>query len=61
MLAARERVLAHCKANKLAFLEMVTPENVVEQLGAGVMICAGKHAAAAAEIGRRHTQRPEPW
>ncbi|TME96764.1 MAG: hypothetical protein E6I52_20375 [Chloroflexi bacterium] len=61
MLAARERVLAHCKSNKLAFLEMVTPENVLEQIAAGVMIGAGKQAAAAASIGRRHTQRPEPW
>jgi len=61
MLAARERVLAACKANKLAFLEMVTPDNVVDQIAGGVMIGAGKQAAAAAEIGRRHTNRPEPW
>lgn len=61
MLAARSRVLAACKANKLAFLEMVTPDNVVEQIAAGVMIGAGKQAAAAADIGRRHTNRPEPW
>ena len=61
MLAARERVLAHCKANKLAFLEMVSPDNVVEQIAAGVMICAGRQAMAAAQIGRRHTQRPDPW
>jgi 4-hydroxy-2-oxoheptanedioate aldolase len=61
MMEARARVLAACKANSLAFLEMVTPDNVVEQLGAGVMIGAGRQAAAAAEIGRRHTNRPEPW
>jgi 4-hydroxy-2-oxoheptanedioate aldolase len=61
MQAARNRVLAACKANKIAFLEMVTPDNVIEQIGAGVMVCAGRQAAAAAEIGRRHTQRPEPW
>lgn len=61
MLAARERVLAACKANKLAFLEMVTPDNVVEQIERGVMVGAGRQAAAAAEIGRRHTRRPEPW
>jgi 4-hydroxy-2-oxoheptanedioate aldolase len=58
---ARNRVLAACKANRVAFLEMVTPENVVEQIGAGVMVGAGRNAAAAAEIGRRHTRRPEPW
>lgn len=61
MMAARNRVLAACQANKLAFLEMVTPDNVVEQLGAGVMIGAGRNAEAAAAIGRRHTNRPEPW
>jgi hypothetical protein len=61
MLAARARVLAACQANNLAFLEMVTPENVVDQLAAGVMIGAGRQAEAAARIGRRHTNRPEPW
>jgi 4-hydroxy-2-oxoheptanedioate aldolase len=61
MREARDRVLAACKANKLAFLEQVTPENVVEQIDAGVMVGAGKQAAAAAQIGRRHTQRAEPW
>ena len=61
MVAARNRVLAACKANKLAFLEQVTPDNVVEQIAAGVMVGAGKQAAAAAEIGRRHTARAEPW
>jgi 4-hydroxy-2-oxoheptanedioate aldolase len=61
MVAARSRVLAACKANNLAFLEMVTPENVVSQLGEGVMIGAGRQAEAAAAIGRRHSNRPEPW
>src|SRR5205814_3624038 len=57
MIAARNKVLAACKANKLAFLEQVTPDNVVEQIAAGVMVGAGKQAAAAAQIGRRHTGR----
>jgi 4-hydroxy-2-oxoheptanedioate aldolase len=61
MLAARGKVLAACKDNKLAFLEMVTPDNVIGQIADGVMIGAGRQAQAAAEIGRRHTQRPEPW
>ena len=61
MLAARNKVLAACKANKLAFLEQVTPENVVDQIAAGVMVGAGKQAAEAAQIGLRHTSRPEPW
>jgi 4-hydroxy-2-oxoheptanedioate aldolase len=61
MQAARARVLAACKASGVAFLEMVTPDNVVAQIGEGVMIGAGRHAQAAAEVGRRHTRRPEPW
>jgi 4-hydroxy-2-oxoheptanedioate aldolase len=61
MTAARNKVLAACRANKLAFLEQVTPENVVSQIAEGVMVGAGKHAQAAAEIGRRHTARAEPW
>ena len=61
MLAARDRVLAACQANGLAFLEMVTPDNVVDQIEGGVMIGAGKDAQAAAAVGRRHTKRPEPW
>jgi len=61
MMAARNRILAACKANKLAFLETVTPDNVVDQIGAGVMIGAGRGAEAAAAVGRRHTSRPEPW
>jgi 4-hydroxy-2-oxoheptanedioate aldolase len=61
MQAARARVLAACKANGIAFLEMVTPENVVEQIGAGIMVGAGRHAQQAAEIGRRHTGRSMPW
>ncbi len=61
MQAARDRVLKACKANKLAFLEMVTPENVIEQLAAGVMVGAGKGAQQAAEIGRKHTNRTMPW
>lgn len=61
MKAARDKVLAACKANKLAFLEQVTPENVVSQIADGVMVGAGRHAAEAAAIGRRHTQRREPW
>jgi 4-hydroxy-2-oxoheptanedioate aldolase len=61
MQEARARVLAACQANKLAFLEMVTPDNVLDQLGAGVMVGAGREAQAAAEIGRKHTGRTLPW
>jgi 4-hydroxy-2-oxoheptanedioate aldolase len=61
MQAARARVLAACQANGLAFLEMVTAENVVDQIAAGVLVGAGKDAQAAAEVGRRHTRRSLPW
>lgn len=60
MLAVRERVLAACKAARLFFLEMVSPEDVLEKLGHGVMIGAGKQARAAAEVGRLHTGRTLP-
>jgi hypothetical protein len=61
MKAARDKVLAACKAHKLAFLEQVTPDNIVQQIADGVMVGAGKNAKAAAEIGRRHTGRTLPW
>jgi 4-hydroxy-2-oxoheptanedioate aldolase len=61
MQAARDRVLKACQANGLAFLEMVNADNVIEQLDGGVMVGAGKHAREAAEIGRKHTNRPQPW
>ena len=61
MTAARNRVLAACKANKIAFLEMVNAENVVAQIEGGVMVCAGREARVAADIGRKHTNRPQPW
>ena len=61
MLAARARVLAACKANRLAFLNQVSAEDVVERIAEGVMIGAGQHAREAADVGRRHTKRPMPW
>jgi 4-hydroxy-2-oxoheptanedioate aldolase len=61
MLEARGKVFAACKAHNVAFLEQVTPENIVEQLDSGVKVGAGPHAAAAAEIGRAHTNRSRPW
>ena len=61
MWAVRQRVLAACKAANLFFLELVTPEDVVQKIGEGVMIGAGRQAGAAAEIGRRHTRREMPW
>lgn len=59
MAAARARVKAACDRAGLAFLEMVRPDDVVEQLDAGVKI--GAATPEAAEIGRRHTGREMPW
>lgn len=61
MQAARSRIVAACKANRLAFLEQVTPENVTSRIGSEVMIGCGPRASEAAEIGRVHTARPRPW
>jgi 4-hydroxy-2-oxoheptanedioate aldolase len=61
MRAVRERVMAACKAAQLFFLELVTPDNVIEQIQQGVMIGAGKQASLAAEIGRQYTRRAMPW
>jgi 4-hydroxy-2-oxoheptanedioate aldolase len=59
MTAARARIKSACDRAGLAFLEMVRPDNVVEQLEAGVRIGAATPEAAA--IGRRHTKRTLPW
>jgi 4-hydroxy-2-oxoheptanedioate aldolase len=60
MWAARNRIFSAVKANNLAFLEQVTPENVVERIGDGVRVGAGSKAREAAEIGRKHTGRTMP-
>jgi len=61
MQAARTRIMTACKAAGLAFLEQVTPRNVTSRLDEGVMIGSGPHAREAAEIGRKHTHRAQPW
>jgi len=61
MLAARSRVLAACKSNKLAFLNTVRKDDVVMRIEEGVRIGSGPHGAEAAEIGRKHTGRTMPW
>ena len=58
---ARARVLAACKANDVAFLNAVRPDDVVERIDEGVMVCAaGRGGEEAAEIGRAHTKRTMP-
>jgi 4-hydroxy-2-oxoheptanedioate aldolase len=57
--AARARVLAATKANKIFFLNTVTPDNVVDMIKEGVMIGTGSQQAA--EIGRKYSKRELPW
>lgn len=61
MLAARSRVLAACQAANIAFLNQVSPSDVVDRLAEGVRIGAGHQAREAAQIGRKHTARAMPW
>lgn len=59
MVAARAKVFAAVKANHLFFLNTCNAENVVAMIKEGVRFCAGN--AAAAEIGRKSTNRPQPY
>jgi 4-hydroxy-2-oxoheptanedioate aldolase len=59
MAEARERVLAACKKNGLAFLEIGTPTNVTAKIDQGVRIFAG-HSKEAAGIGRAYQKRAMP-
>ena len=59
MKAARERVFAACRRNKLAFLESCRPDNVRERIDEGVRVIAGQNEEAA-RIGRAHQKRPMP-
>jgi 4-hydroxy-2-oxoheptanedioate aldolase len=54
--AAANRVIAAAKAAKVFILDNVRPENVTEQIDAGMMILAGG-IKEAADIGRKHTKR----
>ena len=59
LLQARAKVLAATKANKILFLNSVTPDNVIDMIKEGVMI--GAAGQQAAEIGRKFTKREMPW
>lgn len=59
MQKARDRVFRTCQAHSIAFLEVCTPENVVQQLDDGVRVVAG-HLEETAQRGRAHTQRTMP-
>jgi 4-hydroxy-2-oxoheptanedioate aldolase len=58
---ARARVLAACKANGIRFLNAVRPNDIVECIDEGVMVCAaGRGGEEAARIGRAHSKRSMP-
>ena len=59
MKAARERVFAACRKNKLAYLESCKPTNVVAKIDEGVRVIAGQ-SEEAARIGRAHQKRKMP-
>ncbi len=59
MKAARARVFAACKANKIFFLNSMNVNNVVDMIKEGVMV--GPASQQAAEIGRKFTNRQMPW
>jgi 4-hydroxy-2-oxoheptanedioate aldolase len=59
MQAARARVFAATKANKIFFLNSMSPMNVIDMIKEGVMV--GPASQQAAEIGRKFTNRQMPW
>ncbi|HXD72443.1 MAG TPA: aldolase/citrate lyase family protein [Vicinamibacterales bacterium] len=59
MQAARAKVFAACKANRIFFLNAMNPNNVVDMIKEGVMV--GPASQRAAEIGRQYTKRTMPW
>jgi 4-hydroxy-2-oxoheptanedioate aldolase len=59
MEAARAKVFAACKKNKLAFLEGATPETIAASLDEGVRVIAG-HNPETAKVGRAHQKRIMP-
>ena len=59
MQAARDRILAACRKNGVAFLQSCTPDNIVARIDEGVRVIAG-HSEAAAVKGRAHQKRTLP-
>src|SRR5262249_40358327 len=59
MVAARAKVFAACKANKIFFLNSMNPNNVVDMIKEGVMV--GPANEQAASIGRKFTNRQMPY
>ena len=59
MQAARARIFAACKANKIFFLNSMNPNNVIDMIKEGVMV--GPASQQTTEIGRKYTNRQMPW
>jgi len=59
MWAARNKVLAACTRNGLAFLQSCTRENIATRLDEGVRVVAG-HDPETARVGRAHQKRTMP-
>jgi len=64
MKAVRARVLNATKAAGVKFLNACSdkagPDNVIDQIKDGTMICTGGDTPAA-DIGRAFTKRTDPW
>jgi 4-hydroxy-2-oxoheptanedioate aldolase len=59
MVAARAKILAATKANKVFFLNTGNANNIVDMIKEGVMVVAGNEAAA--QVGRKFTNRQMPY
>lgn len=59
MQAARDKVLAACLRNRIAFLEGCNPRNIAERIDQGVRVVAG-HDPETARVGRAHQGRAMP-
>lgn len=59
MQAARDRVFAACRRNRIAFLEGCNVSNIIERLDEGVRVISG-HSEEAARLGRDHQRRGLP-
>ena len=59
MQAARDKVLAACLRNGIAFLEGCNPSNIAERLDQGARVIAG-HDPETARVGRAHQGRTMP-
>ena len=59
MQKARDRILAACRSNGVAFLQSCTPDSIITRIEEGVRVVAG-HSEEAAIKGRAHQKRTLP-